>query len=359
MISTVGAFVFAAGVVIVVFDMMRRFRPTLSGAAGDIWKAGTLEWLNNDAYAARSIPGVNSRYPLWADASLSRSVDAGRWYLPGAATGTYETIVTSPITAKPEYLMRVAGPGWTPLLAAAFTAAFFLILTVHYVTLASICGVVAVAMILLWLWQLDPPSAGRVQIARGVTLPTYVSGPGGHSWWAMVVLMIVCGALYLSYVFSYLYLWTVSPQAWRAAVLPAAGYPACALLLLIASSIAIVWAGRLLSDRTSDWLWSAIIAAASLMLVAAMAVDGYAQWQTGLRPADSGYTAMVSMNLFLQLMLVACLVVMAGFAMARRFTRQLNTQRRVVYENLMLLWHYTVAQSALGLLLTHGFPRVV
>ena len=40
------------------------------------------------------------------------------------------------------------------------------------------------------------------------------SGPVSHSWWAMVVLLLVAGSLYLAYVFSYLYLWTVSPQVW-------------------------------------------------------------------------------------------------------------------------------------------------
>src|SRR5688572_6413712 len=61
-VSTAGAFILAAGVLVFVADMVLRFRPTLSDAAGNIWGAGTLEWLNNDAYAARSIPRVFDRY---------------------------------------------------------------------------------------------------------------------------------------------------------------------------------------------------------------------------------------------------------------------------------------------------------
>ena len=70
----------------------------------------------------------------------------GRALLPArhAPTGGRETIVTSPIEATPQYLLRLPGPGWTPLLAAVFTAGFFLLLTVKLVTLALICGVLAI-----------------------------------------------------------------------------------------------------------------------------------------------------------------------------------------------------------------------
>ena len=37
--------------------------------------------------------------------------------LPGLATGGRETIVTSPIEAEPQYLLRLPGPSWLPLLA--------------------------------------------------------------------------------------------------------------------------------------------------------------------------------------------------------------------------------------------------
>ena len=144
MVSTIGAFVFAGGVLIFLIDLARRFRPSMTDQAGNVWNAGTLEWLSNDVYGARSIPRVVDRQPLWADPQLKKSVEDGRWYLPGTATGMRETVVTSALEAVPQYLLRLPGPGWTPLLAAVFTAAFFLILTVKLVVLASVCGVLAV-----------------------------------------------------------------------------------------------------------------------------------------------------------------------------------------------------------------------
>ena len=84
-----------------------------------------------------------------------------------------------------------------------------------------------------------------------------------------------------------------------------------------------------------------------------------AHWRAGLRPDADAHAAMVSMASFLQLQLVLALVVMAAFAIARRLAGMLNRRRRVVFDNLSLLWHYTVAQGLLGLLLVHGFPRLV
>ena len=117
-----------------------------------------------------------SREPLWQQPGLREDVEAGRYYLPGAPTGRRETIVTSPIEAAPQYLARLPGPGWTPVLAAVFTAAFFLLLTVKLSTLALLCGVLAVAMMLVWMWSSDPAPVPPVDIGGGVQLPTYASG---------------------------------------------------------------------------------------------------------------------------------------------------------------------------------------
>ncbi|CAI08700.1 Cytochrome c oxidase, subunit I [Aromatoleum aromaticum EbN1] len=64
-VSTVGAFMIAAGVLIFIIDVARRFRMSAEDNAGNVWQAGTLEWLPNGNYSNRSIPVVTSREPLW------------------------------------------------------------------------------------------------------------------------------------------------------------------------------------------------------------------------------------------------------------------------------------------------------
>ncbi|WP_144864801.1 cytochrome c oxidase subunit I [Mesorhizobium sp. J18] len=362
MISTVGSFILAAGVGLFIIDLIRRFRP--GPGSKNPWGAGTLEWLPNGNYSTRSIPLVTSREPLWDQPNLAEDVEAGHYYLPGAPTGGRETIVTSPIEAKPQYIIQMPGPGWSQLLAALFTAAFFLLLTVKLVTIAVICGVFAIVFCIVWTWRLDPgPSKGNVDIGGGISLPTYMSGPQSHSWWAMVVLMFVAASLYLAYVFSYLYLWTISPQVWAPAgspALPPIHWPAAAALLLILGS-GLIWIAHRLLPKPGRFsaAVTTLIFLAIVCLVGSIAVETAGHWQSGLSPSQSSYGAMVYMSIVLFGQLVFALVIMGFFVIARHVAGKLDRERRVSFENMALLYHYTTAQSLFGLALIHGFPRLV
>jgi cytochrome c oxidase subunit I+III len=341
-------------------DLARNLRPSLSKSAGNIWKAGTLEWLNNDLYAARSTPRVKSREPLWDQPGLKEAVDAGRYYLPGTATGLRETIVTSPIEAEPQYLLRVPGPGWTPFFAAVFTAAFFMLLTVKYVMIAFICGVLAIAMIWWWMWESDPAPVPPVKIAKTLKLPVYVSGPISHSWWAMVILLLVAGSLYLAYVFSYLYLWTVTPASWPGAggaPLASSSMSIFAAALLLLSLAMIEAAKHALKRKWHGGIFAVLTIFALAATVGSLALDVWGHWLSGLRPHAGGYSAMVFMNNVLQAQIVTAIAVMAAFALARFAAGRLDARRIVVFDNLALFWRYSIGQSLFGLLLIHGFPR--
>ena len=357
LVSTIGAFMLGAGVLTVLVDLFRSLRPSLSDNIGNVWKAGTLEWLPNQLFGLRSIPIVTSRDPIWEQPGLEEDVEAGRYYLPGVVTGRRETIVTSTIEGEPQYLLRLPDPGWTPLLAAFFTAAFFMLLTGKFVILAIVCGVSAVTMILIWMWGSDPEPLPPVDIGS-MRVPTYATGPSSHSWWAMVVLLLVAGSLYLSYVFSYLYLWTVFPASWASeGPLPALLPAAASGVLLLLSSAGVLAAGRAL-QRDATAVFVAFVIAAVLMLAASLGVEVRNLWQAGLRPDASGYGGIVYLASFLQAQIVLPLVVMAGFVLAKRAVGRLDRVRRATFDNLGLLAHYAVGQGLVGLLLVHGFPRL-
>ena len=77
MISTLGAYMIAAGVLVFFVDLARNFRFTFDDTAGNIWNAGTLEWLPTGTYQTRSIPIVTSREPLWDQAEPRRGRGSG------------------------------------------------------------------------------------------------------------------------------------------------------------------------------------------------------------------------------------------------------------------------------------------
>jgi hypothetical protein len=157
------------------------------------------------------------------------------------------------------------------VLAAGFTAAFFLGLTVKLYVPAFMCGALAVACVLVWMWDTDHgPVRPSVDIGGGLRLPDYVTGPESHSWWATIVLIIVTGTAFACLVFSYLFLWTISPGAWPPPPVPlsplwigllSAGlYAASSLAMLVASRVlarrdASPWAARIDRSRhpAPDW----------------------------------------------------------------------------------------------------------
>jgi cytochrome c oxidase subunit I+III len=360
MLSTFGAYMLAAGILLFVVDLALRFRPG-RGAMRNPWQAGTLEWLPSGLYSTRSIPLVVSREPLWDQPNLAADVDAGHYYLPNAPTGGRETLVTSPIEARPQYVLRIPGPGWTHFIAAVFTAACFLLLTVKLVVPAVICGLVALLACLAWAWQLDPSPGKPAEIAAKIKLPTYMSGPSSHSWWAMIILMLVAGSLYISYVFSYFYLWTTAPGHWgEGTPLPELSWPLGSALLLMASVAAFVLAGRSLpTPRARSFRTLVLLLIGASTLVAYVVLEIIGHWLSGLRPAESAYAAMVYIASFLSAQLVAAVAVMSLFTAARYFAGQLDRVRRVSFDCTALLAYYTAGQGLLGLLLVHGFPRLM
>jgi cytochrome c oxidase subunit I+III len=366
LLSTAGAYLLAAGVLVFVADLWRNFRPFRGKqGAGDVWKAGTLEWIENSTYGVRSIPPIDSREPLWTHPQLAELADAGAYFLPGAVTGTRETLVTSPIDGRPQYVLQLPGPGWPPFLAAVATAVGFFLLTIKAVVPALALGALAIALILWWMWDADLGPAGPpVDVGGGVRVPTYATGPLSHSWWATVVLVVVAGMLFAALVFSYLYLWTVAPQFWPRVTgepLPEPFWPLAPAAALLASSGVMAWTGRALARsqpgrRARERLGLAL---ASVLLPGALALELAGQRATGLAPTASSYGALVYTASGLQGFLVAALVIMALFALARSFGGRLGPERRATFDNTRLLWHYTVAQGLAALALVHGMPRVL
>ncbi|MES2492500.1 MAG: cbb3-type cytochrome c oxidase subunit I [Pseudomonadota bacterium] len=359
MISTVGAFILAAGVVVFLIDLARNFRFTVEDDAGNVYGGGTLEWLPTGLYSTRSIPVIRSRYPLWDDPELCKIVEEGRYLLPNSATGRRETIVTSPLRAEPEYLQIMPGPSVWPLLAAVFTAGFFVILTIQAYTPALISGVLAVLAVIRWLWETDRPVAAQhADVGGGIMLPTYVTGPRTHGWWAMVILLIVIAMILLMSVFSYLYLYGIHPSFWRSPpdnlwLLPIlSGYALAAGLPLLAR-------GLLKREKTTLWTPPVLMFVAAVALVVAVALE-FRSWRSiGLDPQLSGQAAMIYAFLSLQGTMTAISMLMTGYLMARNARGLIVRPHNNTFDLTTMFVVYSAAQGGFIAALTHLFPGAV
>jgi len=212
-ISTVGAFILAAGLGVMLWDIFRP-RKKQPYSERNPWNAGTLEWsmkIPDRMWGIRSIPVITSRYPLWDQPNFINDIDNGRFYLPDAAEEMRETIVTSTVDAEPLQCLRVPGPTFITHLAAFFSAGFFIFATYHWWVPAFVSGGLGVMFILYWLWSGTAwiPEKDEKDVGMGKTLPLYVSGPKAVGWWAMMITMLADITAFVSLIFGYFFYWTV------------------------------------------------------------------------------------------------------------------------------------------------------
>ena len=356
LISTFGAFVLGIGVLLFLIDLARNFRFTTEEDAGNLYGGGTLEWLPTGLYSTRSIPVVRSRSPLWDNPDLPREVEEGRHFLPGSATGLRETLITSPVRAEPQYLQIMMGPSVWPLLAAVFTAGFFLLLTVQAYFLSVACLPLAIISVMRWLWDTDRPVPQKqVDVGAGIMLPTYVTGPSAHGWWAIICVLVVAFMIFLMAVFGYLFVfgihpgfWTVPTDRWWAAPIVAT-YGVAALL--------VFYGWRLLGRESStNWSPTAAILFANGLAALALAADWFSWRAQGIDPELTSQGAFSHALLALQGQLVAVVVLM-GVYLAARTSRGLVTRpRNTTFDVICLFTLYTAAQGCVTALLLRLFP---
>ena len=355
LLSSVGALMLALGIMLFFVDAARVvFRK--KQAHGNPWNAATLEWLPLADYGVRSIPRITSRDPLWDRPSLPEEVVAGRYFLPGTHSGGRETLVTSWREAVPRHLLVLPGDSWWPLVAAAGTAGFFLLLTVGWVGTALACGLVAITAIIVWLWQSDnPPHAQQAEVADGVFLPVGARGSASHSWWAMVILLCVDATVFASLVFAHVHVAMaaeVCPPP--GASLPAWGWPLASAALLLTGSVAIFWAQKM-PGRAGVWV---LVLTALVCLVSAAGLDGWGHRLTGLQPTANAWSATVAAMQAWQGFHVVVLVLMGLYVCARRWTGRLLPEARASLDNTALLWHYTTVQGLAGMGIVYLMPLV-
>ncbi|MDX1655528.1 MAG: cytochrome c oxidase subunit I, partial [Candidatus Competibacteraceae bacterium] len=246
LLSSVGAFVIAGGILVMLIDVVLHLRFGKQ-ARRNPWNAGTLEWMMEippKEWGARSVPIVTSRYPLWEQQNFLDDVDEGRFLIPDAAELRRETIITSVIDARPQQVMRITGPSWLPLLAALATGGAFIAATFHLWLPTILSGLLALAFILGWLWETGEIPAQKTKDAGGgYQLPLYLSGPKSASWWALFITLLADGTAFVSLIFAYFFFWTIN-EPW-----PPVGYehfdmglPTLALVVLLPLSALVRWA---------------------------------------------------------------------------------------------------------------------
>ncbi|HWA91413.1 MAG TPA: cbb3-type cytochrome c oxidase subunit I [Rhizomicrobium sp.] len=152
LITTVGSFVFAVGVLLLIVNVVVSLKR--GRIAGDNpWDAPTLEWSTASPpppYNFAVIPTVASRHPLWEDrlgTPQKSFTEAGLVLEQGR-----EAIGTDPLDAEPDIILKMPGDSLAPLMLALAGTALFAGLVAHWWWLVALAAVAAGAAIVGWLW---------------------------------------------------------------------------------------------------------------------------------------------------------------------------------------------------------------
>ncbi|MEC7522968.1 MAG: cytochrome c oxidase subunit I [Myxococcota bacterium] len=360
MASTVGAFILGLGVLVFVIDV---FRPKKNQpyAKRNPWGAGTLEWLApmpDEAWGVRSIPEIDSRYPLWDQPNFVRDVDEGRFYLPDAEEGLRETLVTSPVDAQPIQCLRVAGPTWLAMIAAIFTGGLFIFSTFHMYTPALISGALAFVTVVRWLWTGTAviPEKKEKHVGLGLTLPLYRSGPKSVGWWGMLIMMLGDMTAFLALIFGYFFYWTADTD-FVTADTPALDtlWPAVGAAAIVGSWLA-TYAAKRLNRRTAAGFYGAIAVALGLGALGSWAL---LRAPGALDPTAHVYPAMVWLLFGWSALHAIVGVIMQLYCLARRIARRMDGEHDIDIVNVTLYWHFVLVTVVITTAVLLGFPRLL
>jgi cytochrome c oxidase subunit I len=152
LITTLGSFVFAAGVLLLFVNIVRSWsRGHLASA--NPWDAPTLEWSVPSPpppYNFAVIPTVASRHPLWEGrlpANARSVLDQGMLLDTGK-----ETIGTSALDAQPDMILEMPEDSFAPVLLTLGIAGVFTGLIMKAWPVTAGCTAIIAAALLWWLW---------------------------------------------------------------------------------------------------------------------------------------------------------------------------------------------------------------
>ncbi|TIL58705.1 MAG: cytochrome c oxidase subunit I [Mesorhizobium sp.] len=361
LISTAGAFIFAAGVLVVVFDVLR---PKHRQPRGEFnpWNAGTLEWVSEpeENWGVRSIPIVRSRYPLWDQKDLARKVNEGRYYLPDAEEGWREGLVTSVLDAEPIQVLRVGGTSHVTIVSALSLGGAFIALTFHWWIATALAAIICFCAVIYWLWTGtgEIPEKPEKDVGLGLSLPLYASGSDSVGWWAMFITMVGDGTAFASLVFGYFFYWTIHAD-FTAGI---AG-PDAVSSLVAASLFAAAWglmvAARTVNRRGATVTMRGLLVLSLLTTVAASATGLAAPLSPGMDPTRHVYPAIVWILVIWVLAHAALGTVMQAYCLARSLAGRLTPKHDLDLGNVVLYWHFLLIAAVTTFAIIGLFPAAM
>jgi cytochrome c oxidase subunit I+III len=250
-ISTIGAFILALGVLIFVINFFYSLRNG-EKAQPNPWGADSLEWgtaLPAPPHGFSELPIVHSRSPLWEQTDIHEGPEPVRSLLDDLAGWPLTwraALTTSVLEAKPTEIFRVSGPSLWPGVTGVGVIIMF---TAEIFTLRSLVvgGLIVMIIGLIgWHWPDTIETTEReLEFERKHNIAVFPNGsPMINRWsmWLMILLLAISTGLF---VFSYFYI-RLQHNQWPFGNLPLPELllPGLATLAIVGAAVAMSWANR-------------------------------------------------------------------------------------------------------------------
>jgi cytochrome c oxidase subunit I+III len=377
LISTIGAYVTALGVLTFVWNFVQTVR---SGqAAGDNpWNANTLEWTIASpapAYLFHAIPEVRSRDPVWngdwswwepprrgdsagaADPSSEHSRDRA----PHQGKLWRELAGTTVMDARPESIIRIAGDSIWPFVAAVMITLASVALLFNWLWVGVIGTLAAIAAMIVWMW---PTREERELPGAGATLghpdlPVYTSGTASADSWAMALSVLGVGITYAYVIFSYYYLRFHAPS-WPPSDVPLPGlaHALASLAVLLLSAVPMFLAERAVrrGDQRRLRLGLGVSAGLGCVFLALQTAD---YLQLGLAPQANAYSAIVVVASASHLAIVVAGLIVSAIVQAQAWRGHFYQQRFVAVQNTALYWYFAAGSGIVTFAMLYLTPHLL
>jgi cytochrome c oxidase subunit I+III len=194
-ISTVGSFILAAGVLLFIVNLIYSIRNG-EDANNNPWGADSLEWataLPAPNYGFAELPIVSSRNPLWEQESIREGDDRLKSMLKGLSGWPLTwraAVTTSVLEARPTEIFRVSGPSIWPLVTAVGVIIMFAaeIFTLRVLVFGGL--ITAIVGLVGWHWPDHVETTEReLEFERKHNILVFPNGSPVISRWSMVLML--------------------------------------------------------------------------------------------------------------------------------------------------------------------------